>query len=148
MLKLRNITPRHIHERRISLHNPRLHQSPHPQMIILPALHTLQISLRENYSAEILLDDLEQRLCCLMMNPRLIHSILQSVSVDAVAVAQDASARGAECFDGEDVAFFHALGGVGGDEGDLLGAVDAVVEDVVAGDVAHGFDGDGFVGEG
>ena len=76
-----------------------------------------------------------------------VGMLTASVAVDADVVSQIGFSCATERFDGEDVAFLHALVGLGLDEGDLLVTVDTVAEDVVAGDVADGFDGDCFAVE-
>lgn len=84
------------------------------------------------------------------MQPRGTDMLVASVAVDTQShvVPKVGATCGTEGLDGEDVAFFHALGGVGLDEGDLFVAVDLVAEDVVACEAADCADGNGFVVEG
>ena len=130
MLKLRNIAPRHIHQRRILLYHASINQRLHAEMILL---HTqpLQVAPRKHQRAEILLDDLQQGLRgCVAQAAAIGTRGGEAVAVYAGRIADRAPAGAAEGFDGEDVAFFHGLGGAGVDEGDLLVAVDFVAEDL------------------
>ena len=73
--------------------------------------------------------------------------LIAPVAVNPDVLSGRASAGTAERFDGEDIAFLHALVGSRLDEGDLFVAVDVVAEDIVAGDAADGFDGDSLAVE-
>lgn len=130
MFKLRNIAPRHVHQRRILLHNAPINQRLHAEMILL---HTqpLQVAPRKYQRAEVVLDDLEQRLRgCVVQVAAIRVGRGEAVAVYAGGVADRAPAGAAEGFDGEDVALFHGLGGAGFDEGDLFVAVDFIAEDL------------------
>lgn len=75
------------------------------------------------------------------------HVLVATVSIYAYVVFENRFPCGAERFDGEDVAFLHALGSFRLDKGHLFVAMDLVAEDIVAGDVADCFDGYSFVVE-
>lgn len=150
MLKLGHIRTLDIHQRRIRLNHLVGNKRPHSKMIVLhpPGRQALQVPSCEHQSPEILVDGFEQGFGgrgCMNETAGSTSVFVPPVTVHAYPVAHVAFPRRAEGFDGEDVAFFHSLGRLRRDEGDLLGAVDAVAEDVVAGDVPDGFDGDGAV---
>jgi len=143
MLKLRNVRPRDIDQRLVALHNTLLDERLHPQVVVLDS-KVLEIAPGEDQRAEILVDGLEQGFRRGKTHAGRINALVAPVAVDAVVVSDAASAGAAEGLDGEHVAFFHALVGLRFDKGHLLVAVDFVAEDVVAGQAADGFDGDGF----
>ncbi len=64
------------------------------------------------------------------------------VTINSYIISEISFARAAERFDGEHIAFFHALGSLGLNEGDLLVAVDLVAQDVVASEISNRFDRD------
>ena len=70
--------------------------------------------------------------------------LVPTVAVNSFAISEVSFAGAAEGFDGEYVAFFHALGGSGLDEGDLFVAMDLIAKDVMASDVPNRFDRDNF----
>lgn len=146
MLKLRNIRPSNIHQRRIRIHNPMRYKRPHPEMIILRP-RPLQRAPRKDNSPEILINSLEQRPRRRVVQPRSANVFIPSVPVYPDVLPRRAAAGTPERLDGEDIAFFHALGRACFDEGHLLIPVDVVAEDVVAGDAADGFDGERFAVE-
>ena len=66
--------------------------------------------------------------------------LIASVAVNSHVISKISFACAAEGFDGEHVAFFHALGGSGLDKGDLFVAMDLIAQDVMASDVPNRFD--------
>ena len=68
--------------------------------------------------------------------------LIAPVAVNSCAICEISFASGAKGLDGEHVAFFHALGSLGLDEGDLFVAVDLVAQDIVASDVSNRLDRD------
>jgi len=68
--------------------------------------------------------------------------LIAPVAVNSYVISEIGFASAAEGFDGEHIAFFHALGGSGLDEGDLFVAMDLVAQDVMASDVPNRFDRD------
>lgn len=146
MLELCDIRAGNIHQRSIRLHNPTRHERFHTKMVILHS-HTLQIPSRKDQRPEILIDSLQQRLRRSMIQARSSDMLITSIAINTHIIPHISFASTAKGFDREDLAFLHALGGIGLDEGDLFATMDLVAEDVVAGDVADGFDGDGLVVE-
>ena len=115
--------------------------------MIVPDSKVLKIAPRENQRPEVLIDSLEQGFRRGHPNARRVDTLIAAIAVDAVILSDPASAGAAKGLDSEDVAFFHSLIGLGFDEGDLLVAVDLVVQDVVAGQATDGFDREGFAFE-
>ena len=74
--------------------------------------------------------------------------LIAPIAVNSHVISEISFASAAEGFDGEHIAFFHALGSSGLDKGDLFVAMDLVAQDVMACDVADCFDRDGFAFEG
>lgn len=70
--------------------------------------------------------------------------VIAPVAVYSYVISEISFASAAEGFDGEHVAFFHALVGLGLDEGDLFVAMDLVAQDVMASNVPNRFDRDGL----
>lgn len=68
--------------------------------------------------------------------------LIAPVAVNSYVISDISFASAAEGFDGEHIAFFHALSGSGFDEGDLFAAMDLVAQDVMASDVPNRFDRD------
>lgn len=68
--------------------------------------------------------------------------LIAPVAVNSYAICDITFASATEGFDGEHIAFFHALGASGLDEGDLFVAMDLVAQDVMASDVPNRFDRD------
>ena len=68
--------------------------------------------------------------------------LIAPVAVNSYVISEISFASGAEGFDGEHIAFFHALGCPSLDEGDLFVAMDLVAQDVMASDVPNRFDRD------
>lgn len=150
MLKLRDVRARDIHQRSVGVYEAVRDQRPHPEVVVLHPRDTFQVPPGEDQGPEILVDGLEQRLRGGVMKARRggTDVLVAPVAVHAHVVPGVAFAGAAEGFDGEDVAFLHALADSGFHEGDLLVAVDAVAQDVVTGDVPDGFHGDGLPAEG
>lgn len=146
MFELYDIRAGNIDQRSIGLHNTIRNERFHAKMVILNS-HTLKITSRKDQSSEILFNSLQQRFGRSMMQTSSSDMLIASIAIDTHIIPHVSFASAAKSFDGKDLAFFHALGGFGLDEGDLFAAVDLVAEDVVAGDVADCFDGDGFVVE-
>jgi hypothetical protein len=132
MLELRNIRPRDVDQRLVALHNTLFHQRFHPKMVV-PDSKMLKVPPREHQRPEILVNSLEQSLRRRHPHARRINILVAAVAIDACIFSDSTPASTAEGFDGEDVAFFHALVGLGFDEGDLFVAVDSIAQDVVAG---------------
>lgn len=82
-----------------------------------------------------------------MVQPSSASVLITPVAINASVLPSRPSAGATKSFNGEDITFFHALVGARLDEGDLLVAVDLVAEDVVPGDAADGFDGEGLAVE-
>ncbi len=68
--------------------------------------------------------------------------LIAFVAVNSYVVSEISFASAVEGFDGDHLAFFHALGGLGLDEGDLFVAMDFVAQDVMASDIPNCFDRD------
>ena len=68
--------------------------------------------------------------------------LIAPVAVYSYVISEISFASAAEGFNGEHIAFFHALGGMGLNERDLFVAMDLVAQDVMASDVPNGFDRD------
>lgn len=146
MLKLRDIRARNIDQRPIGMNNPIRDKRAHAEMVLLHS-NTLQVPPGKDQRPKILVNRLQQRPGGGVMKTRSAGMLVAPVAVDPDVVSEISFAGAAESFDGEDLAFFHALRGRRLDEGDLFGAVDLVAQDVVAGDVADRFDGDGLAVE-
>lgn len=143
MLKLRDIRPRNINQRSILVNNPMRDKRPHTKMVILRP-SPLKRAPRENNSPKILINRLEQRPSRSMVQTSSASILIASIPINSSILPSRPSTSAAESFNGEDITFFHALVGPRLDEGDLLVPVDFVAEDVVAGDAADGFDGEGL----
>lgn len=143
MLKLRNIRARNIHQRLVVVDNAFRDERLHAKMIVL---HTqmLQIASGEHQRPEVLINRLEQSPSRPGSHVRGIDVLDAAIAIDSNIISDASPARAAESFDGENVAFFHALIGHRLDEGDLLVSVDFVAQDVVACEAADCFDGDGL----
>lgn len=76
------------------------------------------------------------------MKPSSAGMFIARVAVNSYVISEIRFASATECLNREDVAFFHALVGLGLDEGDLFVAMDLVAQDVMARDVPNCFDGD------
>lgn len=70
--------------------------------------------------------------------------IIKPVAVNTYVISDIGFASGAESFDGEYIAFLHALGGSGLDEGNLFVAMDFVAQNVMTAKVPKRFDRDGL----
>ena len=135
-------------------------------MIVLDP-ETLEISTTENQSSEICIDGFKQRPSGGKTQMGTRHVLVFSVAVDsdlregiraksvnltrrdALAshiIAQIPCAGSPECFNGEDLSFFHLVWAVVFDKGDLFVAVDVVPEDIMAGYCANGLYRQGFSG--
>jgi hypothetical protein len=110
-------------------------------MVILHS-KALEVTPGEDQRSEILIDYLQQRPGGGKMQTSSACMLIASVAVDSYVVSEIRFAGAAEGFNGEDVAFFHALGGLGLDEGNLFIAVDLVAQDVMASNIPDRFDGD------
>jgi hypothetical protein len=143
MLKLRNIRSRDVDQRLVALHDTLLDQCLHPKMVV-PDSKVLKIAPGEDQRPEIIINGLEQSLRRCHPHAGRVNILVAAVAINAIVISDPAAASAAEGLDGEHISFFHALVCLGFDEGNLLVAVDFVAQDVVAGEAADGFDGEGF----
>ncbi len=141
MLKLCHVRARNIDQRSIGLNNAIRDKRSHAEVVILHS-NALKVTPGEDQSSEVLIDRLQQRLGGGMMKTSSAGMLIAPVAVDSYVISEISFASAAEGFDGEHIAFFHALGGSGLDKGDLFFAMDLVAQDVVASDVPNRFDGD------
>lgn len=147
MFKLRNVRPRDINKWRIGLNNTTIDKRAHTKMVALDPRDTFELATGKDQSTKVFVNGLEKRFRGCVVQASRVGVLTASVAIYTDVVSQIGLPCATERFDGEDVAFLHALVGLGLDEGNLLVAVDAVAEDIVAGDVADGFDGDCFAVE-
>ena len=68
--------------------------------------------------------------------------LIAPIAVNSHVVSEISFASAAKGFNGEHIAFFHALGGLGLDKGNLFVAMDLVAQDVMASDVPNRSDRD------
>ena len=115
----------------------------HAEVVILHS-NALKVTPGEDQSSEVLIDRLQQRRGGGMTKTSSPRMLIAPVAVNSYVISEISFASGAEGFDGEHIAFFHALGGLGLDEGDLFVAMDLVAQDVMASDVPNRFDRDGL----
>jgi hypothetical protein len=141
MLKLCDIRARNIDQRSIGLNNAIRDERSHAKVVILHS-NALKVTPGEDQSSEVLIDRLQQRLGGGMMKTSSAGMLIAPVAVNSYVVSEISFASAAEGFDGEHVAFFHALGGSGLDERHLFVAMDLVAQDVMASDVPNRFDRD------
>ncbi len=141
MLKLCDIRARNIDQRSIGLNNAIRDERSHAKVVILHS-NALKVTPGEDQSSEVLIDRLQQRLGGGMMKTSSAGMLIAPVAVNSYVISDITFAGAAKGFDGEHIAFFHALGGSGLDEGDLFVAMDLVAQDVMASDVPNRFDGD------
>ncbi len=143
MLKLCDIRARNIDQRSIGLNNAIRDKRSHAEVVVLHS-NALKVTPGEDQSSEVLIDRLQQRLGRGMMKTSSAGMLIAPVAVNSYVIPEISFASAAEGFDGEHIAFFHALGGSGLDEGDLFFAMDLVAQDVMASDVPNRFDGHDF----
>ena len=141
MLKLCDIRARHIDQRSIGLNNAIRDERSHAEVVILHS-SALKVTPGEDQSSEVLIDRLQQRLGGGMMKTSSAGMLIAPVAVNSYVISDISFASAAEGFDGEHIAFFHALGGSGLDKGDLFVAMDLVAQDVMASEVPNRFDRD------
>ena len=141
MLKLSNIGARNIDQRSIGLDNAIRDERFHAEVIILYS-NALKEMSGEDQSSEVLIDRLQQRLRGGMMKTSSTGMLIAPIAVNSYVVSEISFPSAAKGFNGEHIAFFHALGGLGLDEGDLFVAMDLVAQNVVASDVSNRFDRD------
>jgi len=141
MLKLCDIRARNIDQRSIGLNNAIRDERSHVEVVILHS-NALKVTPGEDQSSEVLIDRLQQRLGGGTMKTSSAGMLIAPVAVNSYVVSNISFASAAEGFDGEHIAFFHALGGSGLDEGDLFVAMDLVAQDVMASDIPNRFDRD------
>jgi len=141
MLKLCDIRARNIDQRSIGLNNAIRDERSHAEVVILHS-NALKVTPGEDQSSEVLIDRLQQRLGGGMMKTSSAGMLIAPVAVNSYVISDITFASAAEGFDGEHVAFFHALGGSGPDEGDLFVAMNLVAQNVMASDVPNRFDRD------
>ncbi len=146
MLKLCDIRARNIDQRSIGLNNAIRDERSHAEVVILHS-NALKVTPGEDQSSEVLIDRLQQRLGGDMMKTSSAGMLIARVAVNSYVMSDITFASAAEGFDGEHIAFFHALGRSGLDEGDLFVAMDLVAQDVMASDVPNRFDGDDLLVE-
>ena len=70
--------------------------------------------------------------------------LISPIAVNPNTVSEKSRASASKGFDGEHIAFFHALGGSGLDKGDLFATMDPVPQDVMASDVPNRLDRNNF----
>lgn len=138
VLELRNIRARYIHQRLVIIDDTFSDERPHAEMVVLHA-KVLKIALGEDQSSEVLINRLKQRLGRHSAGARSIGVLDAAVAVDSDIVSDAGLSCAAEGFDGEDVAFLHALIGMRFHERYLLVAVDFVAENVMACEAADRF---------
>jgi len=141
MFKLCDIRARNIDQRSIGLNNAIQDKRFHAEEVILRS-DALKVTPGEDQSSEVLIDRLQQRLGGGMMKTSSAGMLIAPIAVNSYVISEISFASAAEGFDSEHLAFFHALGGLGLDEGDLFAAMDLVAQDVMAGDVPNRFDRD------
>lgn len=141
MLKLCDIRARNIDQRSIGLNNAIRDERSHAEVVILHS-NALEVTPGEDQSSEVLIDRLQQRLSGGMMKTSSAGMLIAPVAVNSYVISDITFASAAEGFDGEHIAFFHALGGPGLGEGYLFVAMDLVAQDVMASEVPNRFDRD------
>ena len=141
MLKLCDIRARNINQRSIGINNAIRDERSHAEVIILHS-NALKVTPGEDQSSEVLIDRLQQRLGGSIMKTSSAGLLIAPVAVNSYVISEISFASAAEGFDGEHIAFFHALGGSGLDERDLFVAMNLVAQNVMASDVPNRFDGD------
>lgn len=110
------------------------------------ALHSqaFKVISGEHDGAEVFIDCLQQRLGSGMVKACRTGVFVASVAIDAYILSGIALASTAKGFNSEHISFFHALSGIGFDEGDLLVAVDFITQDIMPSDTASRSDGNGL----
>lgn len=146
MLGLCDIRARNIDQRPIALNNAIRDKRPNAEVATLHS-NTLEVTLGEDQSSEVLIDRLQQRLGGGAMKTNSASMLIAPVAVNSYVISDISFASTAEGFDGEHIAFFHALGGSDLDEGNLFVAMDLVAQDIVASDVPDRFDRNDLSGE-
>ena len=141
MLKLCDIRARNINQRSIGLNNAIRDERSHAEVVTLHS-NALKVTPGEHQSSEVLIDRCQQRLGGGMMETSSAGMLVAPVAVKSYVISDISFASAAEGFDGEHIAFFHALGGSGLDERDLFVAMDLVAQDVMASNVPKRFDRD------
>ena len=141
MLKLCDIRARNIDQRCIGLNNAIRDERSHVEVVILHS-NALKVTPGEDQSSEVLIDRLQQRFGGGTMKTSSAGMLIAPVAINSYVVADISFASAAEGFDGEHIAFFHALGGSGLDERDLFVAMDLVAQDVMASEIPNRFDRD------
>ena len=141
MLKLCDIRARNIDQRSIGLNNAIRDERSHAEVVILHS-NALKVMPGEDQSSKVLIDRLQQRLGGGMMKTSSAGMLIAPVAVNSYVVSGISFASAAEGFDGEHIAFFHALGGSGLDKRDLFVTMDLVAQDVMASDVPNRFNRD------
>ncbi len=141
MLKLSDIGARNIDQWSIGLDNAIRDERFHAEVVIFHS-NALKITPGEDQSSEILIDRLQQRLSGGMMKTSSAGMLITPIAVNSYVVSEISFPSAAKGFDGENIAFFHALSGSGLDEGHLFVAMDLVAQNVVASDISNRFDRD------
>ena len=141
MLKLCDIRARNIDQWSIGLNNAIRDERSHAEVVILHS-NALKVTPGEDQSSEVLIDRLQQRLGGGMMKTSSAGMLIAPIAVNSYVISEISFASAAEGFDGEHIAFFHTLGSLGLDEGDLFVTMDLVAQDVMASDVPNRFDRD------
>ena len=141
MLKLCDIRAGNIDQRSIGLNNATRDERSHAEVVVLHS-NALKVTPGEDQGSKVLIDRLQQRLGRGMMKAGSAGMLVAPVAINSYVISDIGFASAAEGFDGEHIAFFHALGASGLDEGDLFVAMDLVAQDVMARDIPNRSDRD------
>lgn len=141
MPKLCDMRARNISQRYAGVDNAIRDERSRADVVILHP-NALKVTPGEDQSSEVLIDRLQQRLGGSMVKTSTAGMLIASVAVNSYVVSGLRFASAAESLNGERLAFLHALGDSGLDEGDLSAAMDFVAQDVKASDIPNRFDRD------
>jgi len=141
MLKLCDIRVRNIDQRFIELNNVIRDERSHAEVVILH-FNALKVTPGEDQSSEVLIDRLQQRLDEGMMKISSAGMLIALVAVNFYVISDITFVSAAKDFDGEHIAFFHALSDSSLDEENLFVVMDLVAQNVMISDVPNRFDED------
>lgn len=125
MLKLCDIRARNCDQWSVRLNNSTGDKRSHVEEVFLHS-DAFKVTPGEDQISEILVEGLQQRLSGSMIKICSAGMLIAPVTVYSNAVSDISFSSAAEGLFGEQIAFFHALGGFGLDEGDLYVAMDLV----------------------